>query len=261
MKERTENGSLLVRYLLAQLPEGERDQIEDRYAVDDDFFEELLIVESELIDRYLQEELSDPERRQFEASFLNSPSRRVRIDSARVMMKGLATASISTVPPASRKVRSWFPDLSGFWRNRTLELVTGITILAAALTFSWIIIKNSQRSPVSPHQIVSVDLAPNAVRSSNELPTLEIRPGVSVVEFHLYLERSVQGRFNATLQTATGKTMGREVALEVQNGRTVIVSLPADVFSSGDYVITLANENDSGTSDITAEYHFKIVKP
>jgi predicted lactoylglutathione lyase len=55
-----------------------------------------------------------------------------------------------------------------------------------------------------------------------------------------------------------------EFALEARqtpSGRAVIISLPANIFSGGDYFITLASEAGGKTSDIAAEYQFKVVKP
>jgi hypothetical protein len=263
MEERHTEEELLVRYLLGQLPEEEQDRVEDRYAVDEDFFEELLIIETELIDQYVKDELPGRARQQFETYFLSSPSRFERLDTARTMMRWLATAPVSTTQPSThREARSWFQNLSPFWKNRTLQLATGIAIVAVVFASSWAIIRNFQHSREAPQRL-SFELISNAVRSTNELRTLEIRPGVSLIEFHLYLDRSVQGRFNATFQTAPGKIVQTAPGLEAQpttSGKAVIVSLPSNLFSTGDYFVTLADENDKGTSDIASEYQFRVVK-
>ena len=63
------------RYLLQQLTDAERQQIELQLLGDDDFFKEVEIVEDELIDEYLANELSRDERSAFEEHFLSTLER------------------------------------------------------------------------------------------------------------------------------------------------------------------------------------------
>jgi hypothetical protein len=263
MEQNVEDERLIIKYLLGELPDEEQEQVEDRYASDDDFFEELLIIESELIDKYLQGELSDRERERFETVFLRPLSRRERVKNARVMMKWIADVPNPVSSVTLDEPRPWWLSLSAFWKYRPIKLAAGFAVVALAFTASWIIIRNLQRPPYSPQQKVSFDLTPDAVRGGNELRTLEINSDVSELEFYLYLEKSLQGRFTATLQTSTGKIVRKEFALEAQqtpSGKAVILSLPANILSNDDYFIILARENDKGTPDIIAEYQFRVVR-
>ena len=266
MEQRIKNESTIIKYLLGELPEEEQERIETRYADDDDFYEEICITESELIDKYLQGELFDKEREQFEVCFLNSPSRRKRVENARVMMKWLAKeryAYATVAPHINREPRSWLQSLAAFWDYRRFRWAAGIAIVVIAFTASWIIISSLRPPSESPQQKVSLDLTPDAVRSSNEPRTLRISPDIGVVEFDLHLDKSIRGRLIATLQTSTEKILQKELAPEPQqttSGKVFILSVPANIFSGGEYFITLANEDDKGTQDIIAEYEFKVVK-
>lgn len=80
MKEDSASFALLKRYLLGQLAEPQMREIEERYLAEEEFFKELLQVESELIDQYTSGQLPPEERKQFEAYFLSSIERRKRVE-------------------------------------------------------------------------------------------------------------------------------------------------------------------------------------
>lgn len=74
-------------YLLGQVPPDELAPLEERLLTDSPFYEELLIVEDELIDEYLNDELSQAERENFETHFLAPPERRQKVGFARTLKK------------------------------------------------------------------------------------------------------------------------------------------------------------------------------
>ncbi len=77
---------LIVRYLLGELPEEKQSEIEDRAFQDQPYLQLILAVESDLIDEYVQGELSDSTRRQFETRFLASGERRRKVAFAKALM-------------------------------------------------------------------------------------------------------------------------------------------------------------------------------
>ncbi|HSB29829.1 MAG TPA: hypothetical protein VLE19_18315 [Pyrinomonadaceae bacterium] len=93
------------RYLLGELSEQEQSALEENYFRDQDVFNQVLRVESELIDAYARGELSTEIREQFERSYLKHPSRRNRVEFARALTtridereKSLARAEQSPSP-------------------------------------------------------------------------------------------------------------------------------------------------------------------
>src|SRR5664279_2696823 len=62
----------MIAYLLGELPEAESLRFEQLCMDDDDFFEELLAVEAELTDAYVQGQLAGGAREAFEKRLLNS---------------------------------------------------------------------------------------------------------------------------------------------------------------------------------------------
>src|SRR5215471_15947298 len=76
---------LTTRYLLGELSEEEQAALEQRYFRDRHVFNEVLQVESKLVDAYARGQLSTEMREQFERSYLKHPSRRNRVEFARAL--------------------------------------------------------------------------------------------------------------------------------------------------------------------------------
>ena len=72
MRDESSAEALLVRYLLGDLPEAERVEIEELAFRDQQFMQTIQAVESDLIDEYVRGGLSDCARRQFEGRFFAS---------------------------------------------------------------------------------------------------------------------------------------------------------------------------------------------
>lgn len=85
MPEGIESDELLVRYHLGELSQEERDAVEDRLFADDEFHEQVLAAEEELIDSYLRDELTPGQREHFEKWFLPVDDRRERLEFARAL--------------------------------------------------------------------------------------------------------------------------------------------------------------------------------
>src|SRR5262247_2329359 len=78
MRGEADNEKLLIRYLLGNLPEEQRLQIEGEFLSDDQRYERLLALENELFYDYAQNKLAPGEREQFEKRFLTSEQNRKR---------------------------------------------------------------------------------------------------------------------------------------------------------------------------------------
>src|SRR5215204_1811485 len=78
---------LLIRqYLLGELAgEGEREQIEERLLTNDEFFDEFELVKEELIDQYVEGEITGETRERFERHFLTTPGRQRSLRLAQVL--------------------------------------------------------------------------------------------------------------------------------------------------------------------------------
>jgi hypothetical protein len=79
LKQQDYNEALFFSYLLGESSEAEEERLEQRYLNDEEFFNQLLTAEDELIDKYARHELSTQQRERFENYFMRSPERRERV--------------------------------------------------------------------------------------------------------------------------------------------------------------------------------------
>lgn len=87
---KTENENLMTKYLLGELSEEEKLQLEEAFFTDDDSFEQLLALEDELRYDYAQGSLTPQQRRQFEQRFLTLPAESQRIAVAKAVLDKVA---------------------------------------------------------------------------------------------------------------------------------------------------------------------------
>lgn len=93
MKDEADNEKLLIRYLLGNLPEEQRLQIEGEFLSNDQRYERLLALENELFYDYAQNKLSLGEREQFEKRFLSSGRNRKRVMIASALARKMSESA------------------------------------------------------------------------------------------------------------------------------------------------------------------------
>lgn len=79
----------LVRYLLGELPEEEQSALERSYFADEDVFERLVALDSDLMDEYVHGEMDPETRRKFELRLRSAPGRE-RVAFARSLQDAFA---------------------------------------------------------------------------------------------------------------------------------------------------------------------------
>lgn len=136
---------IATRYLLGELSEQEQAALEESYYRDANVFNEVLRVESELVDAYARGQLSTEMRDRFERSYLQHPARRNRVEFARALTTKIDERSL---PAQQRELRvSWMQRLLAVFggQGRALRFATALIILAVALAGVWIFINNRRR--------------------------------------------------------------------------------------------------------------------
>jgi len=87
LNELLEKEEQLISYLLRDMSEAERKEIAQQFFADDELFEQLLVVENDLIDRYARGKLSAEKERLFEQSYLTTQPRRNRVATAKALIQ------------------------------------------------------------------------------------------------------------------------------------------------------------------------------
>ena len=106
---------LILRYLLGELSSAELTAFEEQFFASDELFTELQLVETDLIDRFVQNDLPLTERARFEVSYPITMERRQRVEFAKALLNlttsvsASSAASKSTEPAEnSLRARAWW---------------------------------------------------------------------------------------------------------------------------------------------------------
>ena len=117
-------------YLLGLLPAERAEQLEEQLLRDEDFVEQLSLIEDELIEDYARGVLNRREREQFEKQFSSIPRRRRKLMMVRELRKYSSKAGPVIIPDPAPRPRPWYQSiLTPQWRAlaaAVLLLVVGI---------------------------------------------------------------------------------------------------------------------------------------
>ena len=100
--------------------------VEARLFTDREFYDELSIVEDELIDQYLGGAMSDADRESFESHFVSSPERQQKVRFARALKKYVSVSAGQDESGSAPATVVNFPSRKPFipyrrsWANRTV---------------------------------------------------------------------------------------------------------------------------------------------
>src|ERR1700741_5435384 len=130
MKDLKSERELIRSYLLGEMSEERQQKVEERYMTDSDYSEEVLIVESELVEDFVTETLLPDERRKFEKHYLSAPRQQKNLKLTRMLMK--ASQNAEPLPIART---NWLDSLRYFFQRSSprLRFATASLILLALL--------------------------------------------------------------------------------------------------------------------------------
>lgn len=134
MRLDTRSDAIIRRYLLGAISEKERVRVEERIMVDDDFFEQVGLLEDELIDQSLKGDLSAADRKRFEDWFLCTADRRQKLRFARALHRYAADAA-----PVPDPIRHGWQSFAGFFQPLRPALVHALAggLLVLAIAGPW----------------------------------------------------------------------------------------------------------------------------
>jgi hypothetical protein len=268
----------LRQYLLGRLPPEEIAALEERLLADTVFYDELLMVEDELIDQYLSGDQSPAERESFEAHFTLAPERQQQVRFARALKKYLSrtneaeakdviaaepsASELVSVPDSLKSERSFFP------------FPLGKPILAYSLAAAFVLVigvvswkaLNRLKNPRShePGQVLSVVLTPGLSRSldGGEIKKISIPPGTDTLELRLELPKAEYATYRAEVLKSdrTMVTMIEDLKPATAAARTSItVPLSASLFKREDYSVKLAGKRADSVYEDVASFVFRVL--
>lgn len=269
--ERDQNSEeLFRRYLLGMLEQEEEYRLEERLLSDTEYFDELLMAEDELVDDYIDGELSERAREKFEHHFLSTFERQQKLSFAKALKRHVAVAEVTRPLHAGEAP----PRLT--FRQRLMRVCLGAKspllvfsfafLLIIILGGSWLVVRNLRLRSPGEHgaaaNAIVVDLSSGILRGAGEIKRITIAPGVSTVRLRLEMVRDEYQSYHAAVEAEEGAEVfvARKLKPEATaGGRTVAFDLPARLLSSGDFQVKLSGVSAGDELESIGKYYFRVV--
>ena len=190
----------LEAFLLNELPDDELAALQDELLRDDELYQRLETMEMNLIDRYLENELTGDEKQRFEAEFLSNPANQLKLHEARVFRESLeklgegnnAAPNVASIPGLRKKFFDsvHLPQLAA----------AAVILIMIALLIAWFAYRsrNEQPAPVST-QVVPLptpESSPTPAQQPSPAPATsppQRKPADKIHEQWLYLRDANAG--------------------------------------------------------------------
>jgi hypothetical protein len=282
----TPDDSVLVRYLVGSLPEAEAERLDERSVADDEFALRLSAAEHDLVDAYVNGELSGDTLDRFRSHYLTSPARREKVAFAEALLR---YQNRTTAAPR-RAVPYWglaaaavlFLAAAGYLLVEDLRLRNQVTEARAARAALEERAQQLQRQldqqraaaaetqavpPAVPSQprrptLVSLVLLP-ATRGAGDIPTLIIPAGTDRVALRLELEADAFPRYRAAVtDPPTNQVIYRGANLRAAsrgNAKSLTLTLSAALLKPQTYTVDVAGVPARGAAEPVGTYSFRVV--
>ena len=223
---------ILRRYLLGTIEPQVREDVEKRLFSDDKiFWEQMCLVEDELIDAYVSHDLDDDERQSFEQYFLTTEERRDKLTFARALSAHVERERDSRTP-------SWNP-LRGWVFVPSWAAAAAALLLIVLPALTWLIDR-----PGGQRDDATAWLSAGVVRSvGTELQRLRLQPDSKLVRLRLEIDATEYPTYRAAVHLASGEEIWSQnnlTATNIEGRQAVELTLPADLLSASDYYIRLS---------------------
>jgi len=264
MQEQTTVPQDLRLWLLGLLSQDQSESLEQRLITDARAFDEISIVEDELIDEYLSDELSERERGAFESFFMNSLERQRQFKVAKAWRNYIERADpfgrrrsdpkIQNLPSFAKQQPSFLASLGAY----RIPLAAALLILVAGIV--WVAFRSGS---TTPGRSLAIVLEPAVqTREGGSLPQVDLPAGIQIIELHAKLPKGESRSYRAVLSDAAGNniltndkptvdTSGSEIDV-------VVVPVPAQRLRSGQYKLQLDISYPDGRTENAASYRFVV---
>lgn len=277
----TEEQAVIREYLLGY-SDTHAESIEQRLVVDSEYLQEFLIVTDELIEDYLDGNLSSKDITRFETHFLTTPRRHRRLEMAKALAEK-ATSDAHSDEKATEPHKGGATITPFFLpvRNRQYWLIAAVLIVVVlGGVIAWSIIRTwpgrnasggdlqaelvrlndpGSEAPSGPSVLLSI--APVTVRSLGEDRRIVIQSDTQIVLVRLILVDKVYDSYQAAVETVEGNELGKTPPLTPvtdDEGRFIEVRLPAQRLESHNYRIKLSAL--TSPDRYMGVYPFQIIK-
>ena len=279
MKDIEREQSLIKQYLLGELDEQQREQLEQRVITNPDYKEQVLITEEELLEDFVNGSLPPRELELVRQKYSSSPSLLRKVEIARALNRYASDHPI--LPQRTIPQRGWAKSLLGFFaaRNRFRQLSLAVLILfmvgGSLLVYWWLSYEsranyealvrlNGPESQLLPpdDSVVAISLSPLLLRGTNDTRTVTITRQTKTVQ--LRLPDSSGGRtsvFRARLKNNAGAevfSLDDLRARQLGQFPVIVLQIPVGMLKSENHQLEIFEKTAEGSYANPTTYFFAV---
>ncbi len=252
-------------FLLGTLDGDYKTQFEERILTEPGVYEELLVVEEELIDQYLAGELSALEQEQFERHFLITAERQKNLRFGKLLQQ-YANSRINLTEREELPI-----PVQSFPLLRTpVRRWSALAVLAAVVGCAGIILVrglvNKREACVvqkTNSEVVTVTLLPGSAGSeSSNTQRVIVSPKGARVKLELELKNPTFRNYKSELfRENKSLQVSDELTIEAKGEQRVVpFTVTGEMLSPGDYQVKLSGVLDSGADEFIDNYSFRVIE-
>lgn len=270
----------LKQYLLGLLPEPDQTELELSFLSDDEAYQQLLLAEDDLIEAYLQDELSTHEQERFHRIFLAHPERQQKLKLTQALIARASIPPTCDSPKVITTVSSkWWED---FWPLNWKFTATAALALMA-LTLGLLFIRQrpasmeSLSATASPHRsetplpttapVVGTKtysaepLSGQTMAIGTTIKEIILTPEYKDVHLQLWLDKDRWDTYKVTIQPpdVRGQELPDDFKRQTRKGLSFIeVTLPVAMLPTGEFILKLEGINEQGQRVRADHYSLKV---
>lgn len=287
MNEPDNEQAIMRKYLLGELDEPLREEVDERIVCDSAFAERLEVARDNLIDDYVFEGLTEGERKNFQNNFLLDDERRHKLRIAQALEVYVAEheeRQLATAHESWAVADRWRSALRLFQRHKFWVTLSFAVILLLVFFTPKItrLISPKATAPVDEERARSerqlaelnsrplvatdplsmeLELQPTRLREGGELRKLLLNKEAIFVKLRLGFSSDVRyEKYRTVVRTVEGRELFTIDDLKSELGVNVVVlRIPSEFLLTGDYQIQLYGISEDGAPASVARYDFRVI--
>jgi hypothetical protein len=245
-------------YLLGVLDGDRKTRFEEQILSTPETYDELLVIEEELIDHYVGGGLSGLDRQQFETHFLITAERQKNLRFGQLLKRYVNShpfpSQIENSAPAKKSSKFSLPAAG---RPVMAFSIAGVVLLGVVL-LGWLGFRRppSRWAQQRVEPVVVVTLAPAAA------PRVSVPPKGYNLKLELELANPNFRNYKSELfrENTSVQTRG-ELKSEAKDSRYVVpLTITGEMLSPGDYEVKLSGVSESGGDEFIEKYSFRVIE-
>jgi len=278
MREETVTDAALRQFLLGDVDDEERQEIESLFVTDSVARDRILTAEQDLVEDYLEDSLTAADKEKFLSLYAGTPAQRQKLR---------ITKSIKDWAAGEQKATAVSPSATSFWGRLSARLglkpmfvipIAATAVIAIVIALVWLNSRTEERNrqaalnqelarlndPASLRQtlpgLVLLTLRPGSVRGVVAQQELIKAADTQIVELRLaWTQREHYPSYHAVVRRVSSNESLTPPSLHGdEDGNTIRLRIPVRFLTRGVYQVEVSGIGADGSIGPSEEYQFTI---